>query len=147
MEEEMVIECSGWNSQRGESSGCWWRGSEEKGCRRLVYYVSVGYTDELSLWKCMELYTPVHLSVRVFSFKYMQKALVLKSGEYLTSSKLLNLCEFHFLHLWVLSHFSRVRLCDPMDCSPPGSSVHGILQACLENGLPVPSSRGSSPLS
>ena len=26
----------------------------------------------------------------------------------------------------VLSH---VRLCDPMDCSPPGSSVHGISQA------------------
>ena len=24
---------------------------------------------------------------------------------------------------------SRVWLCDPMDCSPPGSSVHGILQA------------------
>ena len=27
-------------------------------------------------------------------------------------------------------------LCDPMDCSPPGSSVHGILQArVLEWGL------------
>ena len=24
---------------------------------------------------------------------------------------------------------SRVRLCDPMDCSPPASSVHGIFQA------------------
>ena len=24
---------------------------------------------------------------------------------------------------------SRVQLCDPMDCGPPGSSVHGILQA------------------
>ena len=24
---------------------------------------------------------------------------------------------------------SRPALCDPMDCSPPGSSVHGILQA------------------
>ena len=24
---------------------------------------------------------------------------------------------------------SCVQLCDPMDCSPPGSSVHGILQA------------------
>ena len=24
---------------------------------------------------------------------------------------------------------SRVRLSDPMDCSPPGSSVHGIFQA------------------
>ena len=29
----------------------------------------------------------------------------------------------------MLSHFSRVRLCDPMDCSPPGPSVRGILQA------------------
>ena len=35
-------------------------------------------------------------------------------------------------------------LCDPMDCSPPGSSVHGILQArILELGA-VPSPRGSS---
>ena len=30
--------------------------------------------------------------------------------------------------------------CDPVDCSPPGSSVHGILQArILECGLPFPS--------
>ena len=29
----------------------------------------------------------------------------------------------------VLSLFIRVRLCDPVDCSPPGSSVRGILQA------------------
>ena len=28
-------------------------------------------------------------------------------------------------------------LCGPMDCCPPGSSVHGISQA-LENGLPFP---------
>ena len=27
------------------------------------------------------------------------------------------------------SRFSRVRLCDPIDGSPPGSSVPGILQA------------------
>ena len=25
----------------------------------------------------------------------------------------------------VLSHFSHVQLCDPMDCTLPGSSVHG----------------------
>ena len=30
-------------------------------------------------------------------------------------------------------------LCDPMDCSPPGSSVHGILQARVLEGLPLPS--------
>ena len=30
-------------------------------------------------------------------------------------------------------------LCDPMDCSPPGSSVHGILQArILEWVCPPP---------
>ena len=28
-------------------------------------------------------------------------------------------------------------LCDPMDCSPPGSSVHGILQESW-SGLPLP---------
>ena len=34
-------------------------------------------------------------------------------------------------------------LCDPMDCSPPGSSVHGILQARILEWLVMPSSRGS----
>ena len=35
-------------------------------------------------------------------------------------------------------------LCSPMDCSPPGSSVHGILQARTLEGVAMPSSRGSS---
>ena len=35
-----------------------------------------------------------------------------------------------------------VRLCDPMDCSLPGSSVHGILQARILECIAVPSSRG-----
>ena len=35
-------------------------------------------------------------------------------------------------------------LCDPMDCSPPGSSAHGILQASILEGVAVPSSRGPS---
>ena len=30
-------------------------------------------------------------------------------------------------------------LCDPLDCGPPGSSLHGILQARYWNGLPFPS--------
>ena len=29
----------------------------------------------------------------------------------------------------VFSRFSHVQLCGPMDCSPPDSSIHGILQA------------------
>ena len=32
-------------------------------------------------------------------------------------------------------------LCDPMDCSPPGSSVHGIMQARILEWAAVPFSR------
>ena len=35
-------------------------------------------------------------------------------------------------------------LCNPMDCGPPGSSVHGILQARTLEWVAMPSSRGSS---
>ena len=35
-------------------------------------------------------------------------------------------------------------LCDPVDHSPPGSSVHGILQAGILEWAAIPSSRGSS---
>ena len=35
-------------------------------------------------------------------------------------------------------------LCDPMDCSPPGSSVHGIFQAEILEWVAMLSSRGSS---
>ena len=35
-------------------------------------------------------------------------------------------------------------LCDPMDCSPPSSSVRGISQARIPEWVAMPSSRGSS---
>ena len=35
-------------------------------------------------------------------------------------------------------------LCDPMDCSPPGSSVRGLLQARILEWVTIPISRGSS---
>ena len=44
----------------------------------------------------------------------------------------------------VLSHFGRVRLCDPMDCSPLGSSVHGIFQARILEWVAISFSRGFS---
>ena len=36
-------------------------------------------------------------------------------------------------------------LCDPMDCSPPGSSVHGSLQARILEWVAMRSSRGIFP--
>ena len=35
-------------------------------------------------------------------------------------------------------------LCDPINCSPPGSSIHGILQARILEWVAIPFSRGSS---
>ena len=46
---------------------------------------------------------------------------------------------WHLLKKW--SHSSCPALCNPMDCSLPGSSVHGILQARILEWVPV--SRGS----
>ena len=44
----------------------------------------------------------------------------------------------------VLSLQSCPVVCDLMDCSPPDSSVHGILQARILEWAAMPSSRGSS---
>ena len=42
----------------------------------------------------------------------------------------------------MLSRFSRVGLCDPMVCSPPGFFVHGVLPASILEWVAMPSSRG-----
>ena len=39
---------------------------------------------------------------------------------------------------------SYLTLCNPKDCSPPGSSVHGIFQATVMERVIIPFSRGSS---
>ena len=41
---------------------------------------------------------------------------------------------------------SCLSLCNPIDCSPPGSSVHGILQARILKWVAIPFFRGSSRL-
>ena len=49
------------------------------------------------------------------------------------------------VHACMLSCFSRSRpFWDPMDCSPPGSSLHGILQARTLEWVAMPSTRRSS---
>ena len=50
----------------------------------------------------------------------------------------------HLSSLHIKLPQSCLTLCDPMDCSPPGSSVHGTLQARLLEWVAMPSSRGSS---
>ena len=46
--------------------------------------------------------------------------------------------------VWVIVTQSCPTLCDPMDCSPTGFSVHGILQARILERVAISFSKGSS---
>ena len=48
-----------------------------------------------------------------------------------------------YVLFFILVALSRPTLCDPMDCSPPGFSVYGILQARILEWVAIPFSRGS----
>ena len=51
-----------------------------------------------------------------------------------------------YIYLWVCAKLlqSCPTLCNPVDCSPPGSFVHRILQARILDWVAIPSFRGSS---
>ena len=57
------------------------------------------------------------------------------------------------MHTYIPAQFPNMRakslqscptLCSPIDCSPPGSSVHGILQSRILEWVVISFSRGSS---
>ena len=49
-----------------------------------------------------------------------------------------------YIHVAIVSSLSHVRLCNPMDCSPPGFSIHGISQARILEWDAISFSRRSS---
>jgi len=51
---------------------------------------------------------------------------------------------WHLITVCAKSFLSCLTLCDPLDCSPPGFSVHGFLQARILEWIHMPSSRVSS---
>ena len=87
------------------------------------------------------------------SFKILDTCLQKrKHSTYLLVSILLRLCldnseeewKTEVIKMCARSLQSRLTLCGPMDCSPPGSSVQGILQARILEWVAMPFSRGSS---
>ena len=69
---------------------------------------------------------------------------------YLSLSLLCNLKDLNVLNRLIESESenevaqSCPTLCDPMDCSPPGSSIHGIFQARVLEWVAISFSKGSS---
>ena len=95
-----------------------------------------------SLWGCKQSDTPEQLNwTELIPLKWNLSSQILWS----------NLCWYSIeppviLYEWscVLSHFSRPTLCYPMDCSPLGSSLHGIVQVRLLKWVAMPFCSGSS---
>ena len=56
---------------------------------------------------------------------------------------IVNFLENTLVMMWSRHAQSCLTLCDPMDCSTPGSSVHGIFQARILKWVAISSSRGS----
>ena len=75
-------------------------------------------------------------------FTDLENKLMVARGE--QTVRELGMVMYTLLLLLLLSRFSRIRLCDPRDGSPPGSLVPGILQARTLEGLPFPSPMSES---
>ena len=93
------------------------------------------------------------MASRSYCFSLEEKAIMKASLEEhsLTPPSLIECSGLPFLVMWwflllcILSCFSRVWLfCDPMDCSPPGSSILEILQARILEWVAISSFRRSS---
>ena len=102
------------------------------------------------------------LSIQGLIHKPLTQHLFYRSAHTLTKRCLHNMLPavfFEIANVWKTDLMSKQRviaskrakslqscptLCDPMDCSPPGSTVHGILQARILEWVAMPSSRGSS---
>ena len=111
------------------------------------------------VWICSNIFTlQGHFDCFQFSATMNDTAMTL-----LSMSFCLHMCTFFFsiylrmkfLCYWVNMHSLLVLCCakllqscptlyDPIDCSPPGSSVHGIFQARILEWVAMPPSRGSS---
>ena len=81
---------------------------------------------DLWLVECMNMETWIYRASGKFICRFLlwrrsvsEVPILLKGQLYLHTSSLL---------YGIVAHLC-LTLCDPMDCSPPGSSVHGIIQA------------------
>ena len=101
------------------------------------------------LYKCQYRGECKVLESNGFEFKYQSRDCWLSNQQQLLSfseSSFFSSIKWVIIFsVCVLSLFSHVQLFrNPMDCSPPGSSVHGIPQARIMEWIAISFSRGSS---
>ena len=80
-----------------------------------------------------------YLDLIIVSFSSLTRVFFVPSLILAVSSSIF----FIFLMVVVVYSLRHIRLCDPMDCSQPGSSVHGVSQARILEWVAISFSRGS----
>ena len=112
-------------------------------CESSPYIVSLYGAHWLSIFLSFSFGS----SIWMLSTNLSSNTLILFSFSFPCSSLLLNLCwilQFTHCIVHVKLPQSCPTLCDPMDCSPPGSSVHSILPASILKWVAMHSAKGSS---
>ena len=109
---------------------------------KFLFFLFFTYSNQAVLQ--VHLYpSPVSSASGLASFTQKFTMSCEKNAALRVSEKIFN----HLFFWWNKSKCSRSvvsALCDPMDCRPPGSSVHGILQPRILEWVAISFSRGSS---
>ena len=97
------------------------------------------YTISVWSWETRERHRAAHRHTHVFTFCVWMNRISLG----LNLDKSYNNLVLRFPDLWFLNVVAQLHLtfCNPMNCSPPGSTVHEILQARILEWIAIPFSR------
>ena len=100
------------------------------------------YTVSVWSWETRERHRAGHRHTYGFTFCVWMNRMSLG----LNLDKFCNNLVLRFPDLWFLSVVAQscLTLCNPVNCSPPGSTVHEILQARILEWIVIPFSRGFS---
>ena len=102
-------------------------------CSAYIFYFFYISCFQMGSWRFIE--------VKWFSWDEQSEEVSILEGETRLSDSILGLCKC--LQVEVLVAQSCPTLCNPMDCSLPGSSIHGIFQAKILEWVVISFSRGS----
>ena len=107
---------------------------------------SVMPSSHLILCRPLLLLPPIPPSIRVFS---NESVLLMRWARYWSFSFSIIPSKDHHIHIYSVLVYvellqSCTTLCNPVDCTLPSSSIHGLLQARLMEWVAKPFSRASS---